>query len=64
MKAQEDPFVKNLLIESMKRAEKKKYFEPSPIQEPEIMPHPDENPNPEEYEPRPVPPRKAVNVTN
>jgi len=61
LKAQDNPFVKNLLIESMARAEKKKYFEPSPIQEPEIMPHADENPNPEEYEPRPVPPRKAVN---
>lgn len=65
LKAREDPFVKNLLIESMRRADKKKkHFEPIPIQEPEIMPHSDENPNPEEYEPRPIHPRKAVNVTN
>jgi len=59
LKNQDDAFVKNLLIESMKRAEKKKYFEPSPIHEPEIMPQ-DEDP-PEDFEPRPLPPRKAVN---
>lgn len=65
LKPQDDNFVNNILVESMKRAEDKRYFEPNyqnQAQYAEPIPLPEDTTQPQEYESQPTPQRKKVST--